>query len=116
MTLLLVALGGAVGAPARYVVDRLVTTRWPSAFPWGTFVVNMSGCLLLGLLAGAALAAPTFALLGIGFCGAYTTYSTFGYEAVALAQRQQRRAALLYVLGSVTLGIGLAAAGYVLAS
>lgn len=116
MTALLVVLGGAVGAPARYLVDKVVTARVAGAFPWGTLVVNLTGCLLLGLLSGAALSPGVFALLGTGFCGAYTTYSTFGYEAVSLAERARRRTATTYVLLSVLPGVALAAAGYALTS
>lgn len=116
MTVLLVVLGAAVGAPARYVVDKAVTARVAAGFPWGTLVVNLTGCLLLGLVSGATLPAGAVALLGTGFCGAYTTYSTFGYEAVSMAERARRRAALSYVLVSVVGGVALAAAGYALTS
>ena len=116
MTALLVVLGALVGAPARYVVDKAVTARVSSGFPWGTLVVNLTGCLLLGLISGATLSAGVVALLGTGFCGAYTTYSTFGYEAVSLAEKARRRVALGYVLVSVVAGVGLAAAGYALTS
>ena len=116
MIALLVVLGAVVGAPARYVVDKAVTARVSSGFPWGTLVVNLTGCLLLGLLSGATLSPGVVALLGTGFCGAYSPYSTFGYEAVSLAERARRRVALTYVLVSVVAGVGLAAAGYALTS
>jgi len=121
VTVLLVALGGAAGAPARYLLDKAITVRQSSQFPLGTFVVNMLGCLALGVLAGATLAGTTvaghvFALLGTGFCGAFTTYSTFAYEAVALAERRAVRSSAAYTLGSVAGGLMLAAAGYALTS
>jgi len=116
VTVLLVALGGAAGAPARYLLDKAITARQSSQFPWGTFVVNMLGCLALGVLAGATLAGHVFALLGTGFCGAFTTYSTFAYEAVALAERRAVRSSAAYTLGSVAVGLMLAAAGYALTS
>jgi CrcB protein len=116
VTVLLVALGGAAGAPARYLLDKAITARQSSQFPWGTFVVNMLGCLALGVLAGPTLAGHVFALLGTGFCGAFTTYSTFAYEAVALAERRAVRSSAAYTLGSVAGGLMLAAAGYALTS
>jgi CrcB protein len=99
MTALLVALGAAAGAPARLLVSRAV------AGERGTLVVNVTGSLLLGLLAGAAPAA--YALLGVGFCGAFTTYSTFAVEAV----RMPRRASLTYVAVSVVACCAAAAVG-----
>ncbi len=116
MSALWVVLGAALGAPSRYLVDLAVTTRVRSSFPWGTLVVNLTGCLLLGLLTGATLSAVPAALLGTGFCGAYTTYSTFAYEAVALTERRDARAAGLYVGASVVAGLALAALGFSLTS
>lgn len=99
MTALLVVLGAAVGAPARL----LVSWRWPG--PRGTLVVNVAGCLLLGLLAGGA--PSTYALLGVGFCGAFTTFSTFALEAQAAGWR--------YVVGTTAACLLAAAAGLGLA-
>ncbi|HEU5471384.1 MAG TPA: CrcB family protein [Actinophytocola sp.] len=114
MTALLVMLGGAVGAPLRYLVDRFVQLRHDSLFPWGTCTVNIAGCALLGGLAGAgtALPGPVFALLGTGLCGALTTYSTFGYETVRLAQRQARFLAAANVAVSVVAGVGAVVLGH----
>jgi fluoride exporter len=107
MTILLVAAGAAVGAPLRYLVDRSVQRRTNSAFPWGTLTVNVVGSFVLGLLT--ITAEPTVTLLfGVGFCGAFTTYSTFGYETIRLAEDGARLYAVLNVL--VSLGAGLAAA------
>ncbi|WP_174186677.1 fluoride efflux transporter CrcB [Nocardia barduliensis] len=107
MTVLLVVVGGAIGAPLRYLVDRAVQSRHDSLFPWGTFVVNLIGCLILGALSGAgtALSAPLFVLLGTGFCGALTTYSTFGYETVRLAERGAYLFAAMNVILSVCAGL-----------
>ncbi len=111
MNLLLVVLGAAVGAPLRYLTDRAVARRHDSLFPWGTFVVNLAGCLVLGFLsaAGTGTSAPVMAALGTGLCGALTTYSTFGYETVRLVQAGAPGYAVVNVAAS--LGAGLLAAG-----
>ncbi len=113
MTVLWVALGAAVGAPLRYLVDRFVQSRHDSVFPWGTLAVNVAGSLVLGGLAGAAVGRGEGALLGTGFCGALTTYSTFGYETLRLAADGARLYALVNIALSVLGGLGAAALGYV---
>ena len=80
MTVLLIALGAAVGAPARYLADRMVQRRRDSVFPWGTFIVNVTGSALLGFLAALPGHGAAATVTGTAFCGAFTTYSTFGYE------------------------------------
>ncbi|WP_327113288.1 fluoride efflux transporter CrcB [Nocardia sp. NBC_01730] len=114
MIVLLVVLGGAIGAPLRYLTDRAVQNRWDVLFPWGTFVVNLVGCLVLGGLtgAGSALSTPLFVLLGTGFCGALTTYSTFSYETVRLAERGAYFYAAMNVVVSVVAGLGTTLASY----
>lgn len=114
MTAVLVFVGAMVGAPARYVADRLVQRRRDGVFPWGTLVVNVTGCLVLGGLAGAGIArsAPLLALLGTGFCGALTTYSTFSYETLRLIEGRSYLYAALNVVVSVVAGFGAAIAGY----
>jgi CrcB protein len=106
MTLLLVMIGGAVGALARYAVDRLLRHH---DLPWGTILVNVAGSFVLGVLAGAgsAVPGPVGALLGTGFCGALTTWSTFAYQTVDLAGHRRWRDALLNVV--ITLVAGFAA-------
>ena len=83
MTVLLVLLGGAIGAPMRYLTDLFVQSRHDTVFPWGTLTVNVTGSLLLGGLASAVsnAGAPAWllTLVGTGFCGALTTFSTFGF-------------------------------------
>ena len=118
MTVVLVALGAAVGAPLRYLVDRAVQGRHDSLFPWGTFAVNVVGSFLLGLLAAGTLhtPAPVLAALGTGLCGALTTYSTFGYETVRLLQDRARIFAVLNVGASIVAGLGAAALGAAVAA
>jgi fluoride exporter len=112
VTILLVALGAAIGAPTRYVTDRAVSTRWRTVFPFGTLTVNVIGSLILGILFGGAarhgISPQLVALLGTGFCGALTTYSTFGYETIRLMHDHLYRPAALNV--AVSLGCGCAAA------
>ena len=114
MTVLLVLAGGAIGAPARYVTDRLVQSRHTSGFPWGTFVVNTVGSLILGTVLGSTASPELVALVGTGFCGALTTYSTFGYETVALASRRAWLLATLNAFGSIAAGLGAAGLGLAL--
>lgn len=107
--ILWIGLGGFLGANARYWLGGWVTARLGTAFPWGTFVINVSGSLLLGLLMGALLerwvAPPQVRLLcAIGFLGAYTTFSTFEYETLELAGSGSLGWALLNVLASVCVG------------
>jgi CrcB protein len=112
MTVVLVAIGAAVGAPMRYLIDRTVQSRHDSVFPWGTFLINLSGCLILGGLAGGTVATPVFALFGTGFCGALTTYSTFSYETVRLAEERSYLFAVMNVVTSVIGGVGAALLAY----
>ncbi|MGW1347250.1 fluoride efflux transporter CrcB [Kribbella sp. NPDC002412] len=113
MNILLVALGAAVGAPLRFLVDKhmvgrlLLGSKTTTPLPWGTFAVNILGSFVLGLLTGVTDRTTTL-LVGVGFCGAFTTYSTFAAETTALAGSGHRGKALLNVV--LNLGVGLAAA------
>ncbi|HEX4816802.1 MAG TPA: fluoride efflux transporter CrcB [Nonomuraea sp.] len=115
MTLLLVALGAAVGAPLRYLTDRLVQTRHDSVFPWGTLAVNVAGSFVLGMLTGLPVGPGLSAALGTGLCGALTTYSTFSYETLRLAQEGARFYALANVVASVVAGLGAGMTGLLVA-
>lgn len=119
MTLVLVFVGGAVGAPLRYLTDLLIQSRHDSVYPWGTFTVNVAGSALLGLLAGAsqaaALPAWVFTLVGTGVCGALTTFSTFGYESVRLLEEGSVAEAALNAGLSLLVGLLVAVGGYALA-
>ena len=118
MTLLLVLVGGAVGAPLRYIVDLWVQSRSGGRFPWGTFTVNVIGSAILGavLAAGSvgALSAQLVALLGTGLCGALTTFSTFSLETLGLARQGRTSAAAANVLLSVVAGLLVASATWAL--
>lgn len=115
MNWLLVMAGGAVGAPLRYLTDLAVQRRHRTAFPWGTLTVNVAGSLLLGALAGALSAGAGSSsvqlLLGTGLCGALTTYSTFSYETLRLAESGARAAAAANAVVSVLAGLGALTAG-----
>jgi CrcB protein len=119
VTVLLVLLGGMIGAPARYLTDRAVQARHDSVFPWGTFVANMAGSLILGFLLGAehhlGLPSSVLLLLGTGFCGGLTTFSTFGYETLRLLEDGAIGEAGLNVIGSLAIGVLAAWLGYRLA-
>lgn len=115
MTLLLVVLGGALGAVARWAADRAIQRRHGGDLPWGTFAINASGSLLLGVVLGASVGHDAdlwLALLATGFCGAFTTFSTFAFEVVRLAETGRARAAVGYVAGSVAVGCALVALGW----
>lgn len=111
---------GAVGAPLRYAVDNAVDHRTEGAFPWGTFVVNASGSFLLGVITGLALyhAFPSTpkVVLGTGFCGAYTTFSTFTFETLRLIEDGAVSEAMRNVAGTVLTCAAAAALGLALAS
>lgn len=115
MNWLLVAVGAMVGAPLRYLTDRAVQSRHDSVFPWGTFVVNVTGCLILGVLTGAVSAGAAGQhvqlLLGTGLCGALTTYSTFSYETLRLTETGAGLYAAANAAASVVAGLGAAFAG-----
>lgn len=117
---LLVALGGALGAVARHLVAVALPLREGTALPLATLTVNVLGCLGLGLLLGwaearEALSGPTRLLLGTGFLGAFTTFSTFALEGQALARGGAPWLAFGYLTGSVVLGLLAAWVGYALA-
>ncbi|MGW6392100.1 fluoride efflux transporter CrcB [Streptomyces sp. NPDC055103] len=105
MNWLLVMAGAAVGAPLRYLTDRAVRARHDSVFPWGTFAVNVVGSFVLGVLTGVA-SARLHLLLGVGLCGALTTYSTFSYETLKLYEDGAKGYAALNVTGSLAAGLG----------
>ncbi|MEJ2187684.1 MAG: fluoride efflux transporter CrcB [Gemmatimonadota bacterium] len=123
MILLYIAVGGAMGAVARYGLGGWVQARTGSSFPWGTLVVNVLGALLIGFglryLEAVRLSSEVRALVLVGLLGAFTTFSTFSYETVALLEDGEWLRAGAYAFGSLVLGLlavgaGLTAASYVL--
>ncbi|HSY00375.1 MAG TPA: fluoride efflux transporter CrcB [Streptomyces sp.] len=119
MNWMFVVVGGMIGAPLRYLTDRAVRSWHGTAFPWGTFAVNVTGSFVLGTLTGAVAAGAADShlqlLLGTGLCGALTTYSTFSYETLRLAQDDARLHAVANVVASVTAGLGAVVVGLAVA-
>lgn len=119
MTVLLVLVGGMIGAPARYLTDRFVQVRHDSVFPWGTIVINIAGSAVLGFLLGAqqqlGLPAQVVDAVGTGFCGGLTTFSTFGYETLRLLEDGAIAEAGLNLLGSMVVGVLAAGLAFALA-
>ena len=115
-----VAVGAAAGGVARYCVSSVAQQRLGVTFPWGTLLINVSGSLLLGFFLRYALAAPAAsvelrALLTTGFCGGYTTFSTYSFETAALLEEGQYGRAGAYAVGSVVLALLATFIGFVLA-
>jgi CrcB protein len=113
-------IAAVVGACARYLLDTYVTQRVAGPFPWGTGLINLSGSFVLGVITGAVLyhgVSPDLRLvLGTGFCGGYTTFSTFSFETIRLLETGQARAAVGNVVLNTAGGLLLAGAGLALAA
>jgi fluoride exporter len=117
--ILAVLAGGMIGAPVRYLADRAIQARHDTVFPWGTFIVNLAGCAVIGFLLGAqrhlGLPPAAFGRLGTGLCGGLTTFSTFSYETLRLLEDGSVGEAGVNVAGSLVAGVLLAWLGYLLA-
>ena len=116
MNLLIIALGGALGAVSRFLLGNGLSRALGSALPYGTFVINIVGCFAMGLLMTIIvdremLPAAWRLFLCVGFLGGFTTFSSFGYEALMFLTEGRLLAVLAYVGGSVVLGLVAAAAG-----
>ena len=110
MDLVFVGIGGALGSLARYQLGKVITQKSNTTFPIGTFIINITGAILLGIVSRLDVGRNVYLLLGDGFLGAYTTFSTFMYEGFNLFQENEKMNAVTYVLGSLILGV----IGYVL--
>jgi CrcB protein len=116
-----VGLGGFLGANARYLLGGLISERWGTVFPYGTFVINVTGSFILGFFMAYAQERPWVApgarlMFAVGFVGAYTTFSTFEYETMRLIQQRELLLATWNVLGSLLSGAIAVFAGIVLGS
>lgn len=119
MLTLAVGLAAALGAVCRYLLDQIVQHQHDQTFPWGTFVINVTGSLLLGVVTGLSIhhglpKVPT-TVIGVGFAGGYTTWSTYMWESIALAETGARLQAGVNIVGSLVVGLAAAAAGFGLA-
>lgn len=117
--ILLIGLGGGVGSVARYFCQRWFNEAYPHPFPWGTFVVNLVGCFLIGVIYAASEKTTTLSpqirlLLITGFCGGFTTFSTFAFENMNLLRSGDMTYFFLYTVGSIVLGVGGVFAGMTL--
>ena len=113
---LVVVLGGAFGALCRYGVDEWIERRVESSFPWSTFVINTSGCFAVGFVIAALVdrhRAPEWLRVGlvVGFCGGYTTFSTFAQETLDLVEARDTWMAIASVTASVLVGVAAVLAG-----
>ena len=107
---LLVGFGGFSGAICRYLVQNLLSERYPGTFPWGTFTANILGCFLIGIIYGLAehhkvMSHEFRLLLAVGFCGSFTTFSAFAVENLTMIQLGNYLSAGIYILLSLILGL-----------
>ena len=118
MIAMLTFLAGAAGAVTRFTLDASIKQRWRHVFPLATVLINVTGSLLLGVLAGLVLfhdqPSAWQTVIGTGFCGGYTTFSTASFETVRLVQQDRRALALLNAVGSLIMSVAACAGGLAL--
>lgn len=107
--ILLVGAGGAVGSVARFLSQQMIARYYPSSFPWGTLIVNIVGCFIIGIVyafgeKGNLLSPEMRLLLATGFCGGFTTFSTFAYENISLMREGELLYTFLYIAASIIVG------------
>ena len=112
MNFLWVGIGGMLGGLCRYYIGKQIAKRNTSGLPFGTLLINLSGAFLLGVLTGVTPEGRAYLLLGDGFCGAYTTFSTFMFEGFNLFKGKKRMNALVYIIGTMFLGVLAYVAGF----
>lgn len=119
MIILAVMIGGGLGAVSRFAQDSLITRRWQPTVPWATMSINVAGSLALGVLAGVVIhhgVPPEWqTVLGTGFCGGYTTFSTASVDGIRLVQQRRTGWFALYVVGTLLLSAAACAAGLAIA-
>jgi len=116
LNLLLVGLGGSIGAVLRFTVTKKIGERYQGDWPLATFLINLLGSLGLGVIVGLKLKEVIGLFLGVGFFGGFTTFSTFMYEAIFLMEEGLYRENIAYLLLSIAFGIIFFAAGYWIAN
>jgi fluoride exporter len=114
----LIGLGGVVGTLSRFYLGKWISSRVTSRFPWGTWIINLTGSFIIGVLFSLhtkqEISDLMWLMIGTGFCGGYTTFSTFGYETIQLVQKGEVVKAGVYVVTSVLLGLLCALVGITL--
>jgi CrcB protein len=113
MEILLISIGGAVGAVLRYVVGQLIDN---TSFPWATLVVNALGSFILGSVIFGVSDSDILLLVSVGFCGAFTTFSSFSFQTVSLWEQGEQRDAFLNALGNLTFSLLAFGAAWLLIS
>lgn len=112
MNLLLVGLGGIFGGLSRYQLGKFISQKSKTTFPIGTFIINITGALLLGVLTSLNTDKNIYLVFGDGYLGAYTTFSTFMYEGFNLFQGKEDLNAFIYILTTLVMGIVAYAIGF----